>query len=188
MATGPHVHSDGDRCALSGNSQATWTRCADTLRGRANRASALRSSLQPRETVALKPRAPFPRGYSPEGRLGGKRRRAVGLLHILPAGIGDFSVRRQGKSGASRPAAGRRVSLARCRPSRLAGAGPVGACRARRTRRPSRLAGAGPVVACRSRRRTRRPSPRLAQTARAEASERRSCRFCLATPWSSPPR
>jgi len=77
--------------------------------------------------------------------------------------------------------AGPRVSLARRRSCRAV---PVLASRSRR---------AGRVALCRSARLARAaPAPPPAAsprpTPRAQAHERRSCRFCLATPWSSPPR
>jgi hypothetical protein len=101
--------------------------------------------------------------------------------------------------------AGRRVWLALGRSSRLAGAGPVVASgwrwAGRRVwlalGRSSRLAGAGPVVASGWRWAGRRvslaaldppPSASPRPTPQAKANERRSCRFCLATSWSSPPR
>src|SRR5512133_1265628 len=74
MASCPHVHSDSDRSALSGNSQASFTRCAATSGGKASWTPASRLIEQPGQSPLLEALAPLVHDPAPTMQLRGDSR------------------------------------------------------------------------------------------------------------------
>lgn len=70
IASCPQVHSDSERSALSGNSHASFTRCAATSGGKAGRTPAARLIDQPGKPVVLETFPPLVHNPAPAMKLG----------------------------------------------------------------------------------------------------------------------